>query len=81
MNSKGESANGRMRWSTDSCISRRISVLTSATVEFGVIPKEHWYQPDGIDETKATASRKKMQEANIIYGGSYHCFCVSSFFF
>ena len=39
-------------------------------MEFGVIPPEHWYQPDSIDEEKATASRNKMMEQNIIYGGS-----------
>ena len=39
-------------------------------MEFGLIPREHWIQPDSIDEEKATASRNKMMEANIIYGGS-----------
>lgn len=38
-------------------------------MEFGHIPKEHWYQPDSIDETKATKGREKMKEENIIYGG------------
>lgn len=39
-------------------------------MEFGLIPSEHWNQPDSIDEDKATASRIKMMEQNIIYGGS-----------
>ena len=39
-------------------------------MEFGLIPPEHWSQPDFIDENKATASRNKMVEQNIIYGGS-----------
>ena len=39
-------------------------------MEFGVIPREHWFQPDSIDEAKAKASRDKMVEKNIIYGGS-----------
>lgn len=47
----------------------RISVLTPSLVEFGVIPKEHWYQPDWIDEDRAKKSRDKMVEENIIYGG------------
>jgi alpha 1,2-mannosyltransferase len=54
-------------------------------VEFGVIPKEHWYQPDSIDEEKATAERDKMVADNIIYGGSlsYRNMCRfnSGFFF
>lgn len=48
----------------------RLSVLSSAKMEFGLIPREHWFQPDSIDEEKATASRNKMMEDNIIYGGS-----------
>lgn len=39
-------------------------------MEFGLIPKEHWFQPDWIDEKKAQAGREKMVEKNIIYGGS-----------
>ncbi|TFK38577.1 glycosyltransferase family 15 protein [Crucibulum laeve] len=64
---------------------KRISVLTSAKVEFGLIPKEHWFQPDWIDEEKAKASRDKMVKDNIIYGGSvsYRNMCRfnSGFFF
>ena len=48
----------------------RLSVLTSAKMEFGVIPHDHWFQPSSIDEAKAKASRDKMVEKNIIYGGS-----------
>jgi hypothetical protein len=39
-------------------------------MEFGLIPPEHWVQPDSIDEVKATASRNKLMEDNVIYGGS-----------
>ncbi|PPQ69123.1 hypothetical protein CVT26_003571, partial [Gymnopilus dilepis] len=59
--------------------------LTPAKVEFGLIPKEHWYQPDWIDEERAKKSREKMVEDNIIYGGSvsYRNMCRfnSGFFF
>ncbi|XP_006456474.1 hypothetical protein AGABI2DRAFT_211452 [Agaricus bisporus var. bisporus H97] len=48
----------------------RITVLTSAKVEFGLIPRDHWYQPDWIDEERATTSRDKMVASGIIYGGS-----------
>ena len=48
----------------------RLSVLSSAKMEFGLIPRDHWFQPDSIDEAKAKASRDKMVEKNIIYGGS-----------
>ncbi|KIY70889.1 glycosyltransferase family 15 protein [Cylindrobasidium torrendii FP15055 ss-10] len=48
----------------------RITELTDATVEFGLIPNDHWYQPDWIDEDKAKASREDMVANNVIYGGS-----------
>lgn len=49
---------------------RRITVLTPSPIEFGLIPPEHWYQPDSIDEGKALKSRIAMQEKGIIYAGS-----------
>lgn len=49
---------------------KRVSNVVSGPVEFGLIPRDHWYQPDWIDEDKATAARKKMEENHIIYGGS-----------
>ncbi|KXN82997.1 Glycolipid 2-alpha-mannosyltransferase 2 [Leucoagaricus sp. SymC.cos] len=48
----------------------RIKVLTSAKMEFGLIPHDHWYQPDWIDEERATEGRDKMVANNVIYGGS-----------
>ncbi|KAG6810279.1 hypothetical protein H0H92_012608 [Tricholoma furcatifolium] len=47
-----------------------VQALTNATMEFGVIPPEHWYQPDWIDEEKATANRKQMVKDKVLYGGS-----------
>ncbi|KAI0062270.1 glycosyltransferase family 15 protein [Artomyces pyxidatus] len=47
-----------------------ITELTNAPVEFGLIPREHWYQPDWIDEAKASAAREDMVKNNVIYGGS-----------
>ncbi|KAJ6611022.1 glycosyltransferase family 15 protein [Mycena sp. CBHHK59/15] len=49
---------------------RRICVLTPSIVEFGVIPEEHWYQPDFIDEEKAREARERMVTMNVKYGGS-----------
>ncbi|OCH85871.1 glycosyltransferase family 15 protein [Obba rivulosa] len=48
----------------------RISNVISGPVSFGLIPHDHWFQPDWIDEEKATVGRNKMLEDNIIYGGS-----------
>ena len=42
----------------------------SGPAYFAQIPREHWYQPDWIDEDKASAARKTMEQHNIIYGGS-----------
>jgi len=48
---------------------RRVSVLTNSKMEFGQIPRDHWYQPTWIDEEKAKEGRKQMEDDNIIYGG------------
>ncbi|KAJ7736012.1 glycosyltransferase family 15 protein [Mycena maculata] len=64
---------------------KRISALTHAPVHFGIIPHDWWFQPDWIDEEKATEGRKKMEEQGIIYAGSvsYRNMCRfnSGFFF
>ncbi|KAF8345050.1 glycosyltransferase family 15 protein [Amanita rubescens] len=63
----------------------RVSVLTNSKMEFGQIPRDHWYQPTWIDEEKAKEGRKQMEDDNIIYGGSvsYRNMCRfnSGFFF
>jgi len=46
-------------------------MVTYSKVEFGVIPHDHWYQPDWIDEDKASKARKQMEEENVIYGGTH----------
>ena len=51
-------------------VRRRISAEINGSVEFGLIPQEHWYQPDWIDEDKASASRAEMVASNVIYGGA-----------
>lgn len=60
-------------------------VLTDAPVHFGLIPHDHWYQPDWIDEEKASAARDEMVRNQVIYGGSvpYRNMCRynSAFFF
>ncbi|KAJ7905508.1 glycosyltransferase family 15 protein [Mycena olivaceomarginata] len=48
----------------------RITTITDSPVEFGLIPHDHWFQPDWIDETRASAARAEMQKNNVIYGGS-----------
>ncbi|KAJ7685947.1 glycosyl transferase [Mycena rosella] len=64
---------------------RRIRVLTPSRVEFGVIPREHWFQPDWIDAGKANAEMGRMEQMNVKYGGNlaYHNMCRynSGFFF
>jgi len=64
---------------------QRVSVLTDSLVEFGLIPREHWFQPEWIDEERAKAEREQMAAENVIYGGSvsYRNMCRfnSGFFF
>ncbi|KAK7036774.1 hypothetical protein VNI00_011440 [Paramarasmius palmivorus] len=49
---------------------KRVSVLTPSLVEFGTIPKEHWNQPDWVDEEKASKGREQMKVLNVKYGDS-----------
>ena len=44
--------------------------MINGEVTFGLVPHEHWFQPDWIDEDRARAGREKMVADNIIYGGS-----------
>ncbi|KAI9571530.1 glycosyltransferase family 15 protein [Boletus coccyginus] len=65
---------------------RRVQVLTNAPVTFGVIPHEHWFQPDWIDEERAREGRDKLVRQNIIYGGQFNpyrnmCRFNSGYFF
>jgi alpha 1,2-mannosyltransferase len=48
---------------------RRVTDLTDSKVEFGLIPHDHWFQPDWIDEERARTAREDMQKNNVIYGG------------
>ncbi|KAI0780821.1 glycosyltransferase family 15 protein [Trametes elegans] len=48
----------------------RVQTLTDSKIEFGLIPKEQWVQPQWIDENRASEARKDMIEKNVIYGGS-----------
>ena len=49
---------------------RRVSNVVSGPATFGLIPRDHWFQPDWIDEERAAAGRQKMVDNNIIYGGA-----------
>ena len=49
---------------------RRVSVVASGPVHFAKVPDDHWYQPNWINETHAEEERHKMEEENVIYGGS-----------
>ncbi|EPT06130.1 hypothetical protein FOMPIDRAFT_133816 [Fomitopsis schrenkii] len=49
---------------------KMILEITSSKVEFGLVPHDHWFQPDWIDEKKAAESRGQMIKDQVIYGGS-----------
>lgn len=59
--------------------------IASAGTSYGLIPRDHWFQPDWIDEEKATKAREKMIADKVIYGGNvaYRNMCRfnSGFFF
>ena len=67
---------------------RRVSVLTDAPVSFGTIPREHWVQPEWIDEERAQEARRQMgiqmgmDRAHLIpYSGTSQCLkCSTSSF-
>ncbi|KJA14559.1 glycosyltransferase family 15 protein [Hypholoma sublateritium FD-334 SS-4] len=54
----------------DDNFKNRVSELTDAGVQFGLIPAEHWNQPAEIDERKASEAREQMVKNRVIYGGS-----------
>nr|GAT55985.1 glycosyltransferase family 15 protein [Mycena chlorophos] len=64
---------------------RARALLPESAVSFGLIPKEHWNQPDWIDVARQNAAMKTMQSRNVKYGGNlaYHNMCRfnSGFFF
>ena len=49
-----------------------MSALVSGPITFALIPPQHWYQPDWVDEDKASRSRDAMVEQDIIYAGAPH---------
>ncbi|KAF9076991.1 glycosyltransferase family 15 protein [Rhodocollybia butyracea] len=61
----------------------RVSVLTRASISFGLIPEDHWLQPEWIDEQRASDIRQKMMAKGVMYGGDYRNMCRfnSGFFF
>jgi alpha 1,2-mannosyltransferase len=63
----------------------KISNLTTAKVEFGLIPKEHWSIPDWINEDKFKTRLSEMGAKKVSYGGSesyrHMCRFNSGFFY
>ncbi|RHZ71188.1 hypothetical protein Glove_261g32 [Diversispora epigaea] len=63
----------------------KTSALTKGKTYYGLIPKEMWSYPDWINQTRAAEERRKMHEAQVIYGGSesyrHMCRFNSGFFF
>lgn len=43
----------------------------SGPISFELIPHDDWFQPDWIDENKATQNRNKLVADRIIYGGEH----------
>ena len=49
----------------------RVTKLTKSKVEFGLIPAEHWNQPQWINETKASLARQRLLKDGVAYGGEF----------
>ena len=47
-----------------------MSSAIAGPVSFGLIPGDHWFQPDWIDEEKAAAGRAQMAADGVVYGGA-----------
>ncbi|KAJ7753990.1 glycosyl transferase [Mycena metata] len=64
---------------------RRLNAVASGEVFYGQVLREHWVQPDWVDEDRATKGREQLVADNVIYGGSvsYRNMCRfnSGFFF
>ncbi|GAA5915292.1 hypothetical protein JCM6882_005181 [Rhodosporidiobolus microsporus] len=64
---------------------RATSSVSHAPCHYGLVPREQWEEPSWIDESKAAAERKKMEDDKVIYGGSrtYRRMCryQSGFFY
>ncbi|KAI5967341.1 KRE2 [Candida margitis] len=60
------------------------TAIVSGKTKYGKIPTEHWSYPEWVNLDKAAESRKKMKQANIIYGDSesyrHMCRFESGFF-
>ncbi|KAI0704653.1 glycosyltransferase family 15 protein [Earliella scabrosa] len=61
----------------------KMSSAIAGPVSFGLIPRDHWFQPDWIDEEKAAAGRAQMAADGVVYGGAYRNMCRfnSGFFY
>ncbi|KAF7313992.1 Glycosyltransferase family 15 protein [Mycena chlorophos] len=64
---------------------RRMRAVVSTSAEFGLVPPEHWNQPEWINEEKASKARDKMGAKHVPFGTSvsYRNMCrfYSGFFF
>ncbi|KAJ7740102.1 glycolipid 2-alpha-mannosyltransferase-domain-containing protein [Mycena metata] len=49
---------------------RRLNAVASGEVFYGQVPREHWVQPDWVDEDRATKGREQLVADNVICGGS-----------
>lgn len=47
-----------------------MSGIVSGPIQFGLVPPDHWNQPEWIDEDRAAEGRHKLVSANVIYGGN-----------
>ena len=55
-----------------------MQVVTGSNAQFGLIPEEHWKQPDWIDEEKAKKGRTMLAAANVKYAGMFSVLFVTS---
>ncbi|KAH8119742.1 glycosyltransferase family 15 protein [Phellopilus nigrolimitatus] len=52
-------------------IQRTSQLVGGANASYGVIPQDHWQQPEWIDENRAREGRNKLMAQGVIYGGKF----------
>ena len=65
-------------WFIDPKNHSKVIKLTNSKVEFGLVPTEHWNQPQWINETKPSLARQRLLKDGVPYGGEFRLLLLCS---